>query len=95
MERTYELIYVINPTLSEEAHAALTARVENLVSANGKVVNVDDWGKKRLAYEIEDHKEGHYILLTFEANAEAPREIERVMRITDGVLRYLVIRKEG
>lgn len=94
MAREYELIYVLNPTLGEDGLVALNDKIKELVEANGSVVSLDDWGKKRLAYEIDDQREGHYVLVTFSAEQDAPREIERIMRITDGVLRYLVIRKE-
>ena len=94
MAREYELIYVLNPTWGEDSLVALNDKIKELVEANGSVVSVDDWGKKRLAYEIDDQREGNYVLVTFSAEHDAPREIERIMRITDGVLRYLVIRKE-
>ena len=95
MARAYELLYVIDPRLDEEATKALNDRIQNLVSANGTVGETEDWGKKRLAYEIDDQREGTYVLVNFTAEAEAPREIERVLRIADGVLRYLIVNKKA
>lgn len=94
MAREYELIYILNPTLGEEGLAALNEKIRQMVESKGTIVNVDEWGKKALAYEIDDQREGYYMLLTFSAESTVPREIERIMRITDGVMRYLVIRKE-
>ncbi|HHX36981.1 MAG TPA: 30S ribosomal protein S6 [Clostridiaceae bacterium] len=94
MAREYELVYVLNPTIGEEELTALNDRINKLVEMHGTVVSVDDWGIRRLAYEIEDLKEGHYFLLTFTAESNGPREIERVLRISDGILRFLIIRKE-
>ncbi|MGI6545838.1 MAG: 30S ribosomal protein S6 [Fastidiosipilaceae bacterium] len=89
----YEMVYILNPVLGEESVTALNERVKSLIEANGELADVDEWGRKRLAYEIQDQREGIYYLANFSANADAPREIERVMRITEGVLRYLIIRK--
>ncbi|MGI6078529.1 MAG: 30S ribosomal protein S6 [Fastidiosipilaceae bacterium] len=94
MAREYELVYILNPTIGEEEQAALNDRINNLVEANGTVVSVDDWGNRRLAYEIQDLKEGHYYLVNFTAETDGPREIERILRILDGILRFLIIRKE-
>jgi small subunit ribosomal protein S6 len=60
----------------------------------GTVVNVDEWGKRRLAYEINDISEGYYILINFEANPELPKELDRIFRISDSVLRHLIINLE-
>jgi small subunit ribosomal protein S6 len=92
--REYEMIYILNPTPGEEGVAALNERVKALLEANGEVSSIDEWGRKRLAYEIEDQREGYYYLANFSASTEAPREIERIMRITEGVMRYLIVRKE-
>lgn len=91
--RKYELIYVLSPALSEEELAAAKERVQSLVASLGEVGEVQDWGRKRLAYEIQDFKEGVYGLINFSAEANAPSEIERVLKITDNVLRFLVVRQ--
>lgn len=95
MIREYEMVYVLNPTLGEESVTTLQERVKDLVEANATELQIEDWGRKKLAYEIEDQREGLYALATFKAEEHAPREIERILRITDGVLRYLIIRKES
>lgn len=83
----------MSPALSDEELAAAGERVNALVASVASVDEVETWGRKRLAYEIEDHKEGVYTLIRFSAEPEAPKEIERVMSITEGVLRYLVVRQ--
>lgn len=93
LAREYEMLYIMSPALSDEELAAAHERVNALVASVGTVGEVEAWGRKRLAYEIEDHKEGVYTLLHFNAEPEAPKEIERIMSITEGVLRYLVVRK--
>ncbi len=93
MTREYEMLYIMSPALSDEDLAAAQERINALVASVGTVTDVEAWGRKRLAYEIEDHKEGVFTLIHFSATPEAPREVERVMSITEGVLRYLVIRK--
>ncbi len=87
------MLYIMSPALSDEELTTANERVNALVASVGTVGEVEAWGRKRLAYEIEDHKEGVFTLLHFSAEPEAPKEIERVMSITEGVLRYLVVRK--
>ncbi len=94
MNRTYEVVTVLSPALGEEGLAATSAKIKALVESAAEIVNIDDWGRKRLAYQVDDQKEGYYTLTTFRAGPEFPKELERVLKITEGVLRYLVIRKE-
>ena len=91
---TYEALYIINAQLSEEGIKALVDKFTTLVSDNGTVVTVDEWGKRRLAYPINDMEEGYYVLLTFKSESAFPAELERVFGITDGIMRYMVIRLE-
>lgn len=93
LTREYEMLYIMSPALSTEELAAANERVSALIASVGTVDEVEAWGRKRLAYEIEDHKEGVYTLIRFSAGPEAPKEVERIMSITEGVLRYLVVRK--
>ncbi len=91
----YELAVVYNPTLEEEAYAAAQAGVQSLIERfGGKVENVDDWGKKRLAYEIQKLREGVYNFVTFTGEPSVPVEVEKRMRIMDNVLRYLITKVE-
>ena len=93
--KAYELLYIIRPDLDEEATTALVDRLGGLVTSNGgDNLTVEKWGKRRLAYEIEDYKEGQYILMNFEGEGRTSQEIERVMKISEDVIRFLTVRKE-
>ena len=90
----YEAMYILDPALSEEAIAALVAKFKAVVEANGTVSEIDEWGKRRLAYPINDLNEGHYVLMTFTAAPELPAELDRVLKITEGVMRSMIICKD-
>ncbi len=92
----YELTYIIDPTLEEAARKELIAKVANLItSGGGEVEKIDEtWGKRRLAYVINYKTEGWYVLVTFQAPAELPRELERNLRINESVIRYLTVKLE-
>lgn len=94
MARKYEAMVILNPALGEDAVNATVEKVKGLVEASSTLEQFDVWGKKRLSYEIDDQKEGYYVLINFSAEAEFPKELERVLKITEGVLRYLVIRTD-
>ncbi len=89
----YETVFIVSPVLDEEADAAVVEKFTNLIAANGEISKVDDWGKRRLAYPIDDLTEGHYVLVEFVSGTEFPAELERIYGITDGILRSIVIRK--
>jgi small subunit ribosomal protein S6 len=92
--KAYELVYIIKPGEEEVINATVT-KFENLIKNNGGVIEkLDRWGKKRLAYEIKDLTEGYYVLVHFNAEPKTVREVERVMKITDEVIRHLLIVKE-
>ena len=94
--KAYEILYVIRPDLDEEATTALIDRLSELVTGNGgDNVTVDKWGKRRLAYEIQDYREGQYVLMNFKGEAHTSRELERVMKISDDVIRFLTVRKDN
>ena len=92
----YELTYIIDPTLEEAARKELIAKVANLITnGGGEVEKIDEtWGKRRLAYVINYKTEGWYVLVTFQAPAELPRELERNLRINESVIRYLTVKLE-
>ena len=93
--KAYELLYIIRPDLDEEATTALVDRLSGLVASNGgDNLTVEKWGKRRLAYEIQDYKEGQYILMNFEGEGRTSQELERVMKISDDVIRFLTVRKD-
>ena len=92
----YELALVVNAKIEDEARAAVVEKAKGYIARyNGNVTEVEEWGKKRLAYEIQKMREGYYYFIQFEADADCPAEIERHVRIMDNVLRYLVVRKDA
>ena len=90
----YEAVYILNPDLTEEQIAALVERFKSVVEANGTVSEVNEWGKRRLAYPINDLMDGYYVLMTFTAAAAIPAELDRIFRITDGVMRSMIVCKD-
>ena len=91
--RQYELIYVIAPDVDDAGVAELHARVEEIVTAGGgRIDKTDNWGRRRLAYEIDRHKEGTYVLELFTGSGAIVAELDRRLKVTDNVLRYLVVR---
>lgn len=92
----YELAVVLSAKLEDEARTAAMEKVQGLITRfGGTISDVDDWGKKRLAYEIKKEKEGYYSFIHFEAEASAPAEIESRIRIMEPVLRYLCVRQDA
>ena len=90
--RKYETLFIINPELEEEATQAVVEKFTNLLKNEGaETVSVDEWGKKKLAYEIDKLNEGYYVLITFEAPSEVPEELQRVFKIDGNILRYIVV----
>ena len=89
----YEVVYIIDPAVEDEARKALIAKFNDLITGNGGSVDkVEEWGKRRLAYAIDYKTEGYYVLVNFQAEADLPKELERNLQISDSVIRYLVIR---
>ena len=89
----YEVVYIIDPAVEEEARKALIARFNDLIAGNGGSVDkVEEWGKRRLAYAIDYKTEGYYVLVNFQAEADLPKELERNLQISDSVIRYQVIK---
>jgi small subunit ribosomal protein S6 len=93
--RKYETIFILHPSLDEEAVKANIEKFKGVIANGGGTVdNVDFWGKRKLAYEINKINEGFYTLVNFSANADLPKELDRVFRITDGVIRHIIIKEE-
>jgi len=90
----YESVVIINPNLEAESIKALINKFSDLINTDGKVVSVEEVGNKKLAYEIKKQKEGYYIIFKFEANPALISELERNYRITDTVLKHIVIKEE-
>lgn len=92
-ERVYEVLFIADPNLGEPEVDALTATVQSFLEKEGaKIQKVEKWGKKRLAYLIGKHREGSYVLMVVEANASAVKEVERRIRVTDGVVKFMTVR---
>ena len=91
----YEVVYVLDPAQGEEAIAAQVANFKSLAEQNGSDVVVEEWGNCKLAYPINYKTEGYYVLTTFAAASELPRELERNLNNDEGILRFLVVRQNG
>ena len=91
----YETVMVIDPKLSEEEVVNLVEKFKTLISNNGTIDgDVQEWGKRKLAYEIDDNKEGYYFLINFTSDSQFPAELNRIYNITDGIMRSLVVKKD-
>ena len=92
----YELALVVNAKIEDEAREAVVEKAKGYVARyGGTVTEVEEWGKKRLAYEVQKMREGFYYFIQFEADATCPAEVERHVRIMDNVMRYLFVKKEA
>lgn len=92
----YELALVVNAKIEDDARVATVESVKELITRfGGTITKVDEWGKKRLAYEIQKMKEGYYFFIKFESDSACPGEIESRVRIMESVIRYLCIRQDA
>ena len=87
----YETLFIVTPTRGEEEAAAVADKFKALVETNGTVDKVEDWGKRRLAYPINDLTEGYYTLVQFTSVPSFPAELDRVFKITDGIMRSIIV----
>lgn len=93
--RKYETIFILHPSLDEEAVKANVEKFKGVIENGGGVVeNVDNWGKRKLAYEISKVNEGYYTLINFNAESELPKELDRMFRISDSVIRHIIVKEE-
>ncbi|MBQ9690785.1 MAG: 30S ribosomal protein S6 [Eggerthellaceae bacterium] len=92
--KAYELLFFVAPTIEEEVKLAAMKRIETTITAeNGTIDNVEDWGRRKLAYEIADLAEGDYTLVDFHADPQSIAELDRILRITDAVVRHKIVRR--
>lgn len=92
----YELAVVVNAKIEDDARAAVIEKVQSYITRfGGQITDVDEWGKRKLAYEIQKMREGYYYFIHFEADTTAPAEIEARLRIMDNVMRYLCVRQDA
>ena len=95
VKHSYETVFILSTKLGDDGIASLVEKFKNLIAANGTVDSVDEWGKRRLAYEINKETEGYYALINFTSPASFTAELDRVYKITDGVLRSLIVKKDA
>lgn len=92
--KAYELLFFVAPSIDEETRLAVMKRIDTAITAdNGTVDNVDNWGKRKLAYEVNGFTDGDYTLIDFHANPESIAELDRVLRITDAVERFMIVKR--
>ena len=90
----YELMFIIDPTLEDEKKETTVETVKGIIEADGTVGEVDVWGLRKLAYPIQKKNEGYYVVVTFQASPELPKELDRRLRISEVVMRHLIINKD-
>ena len=91
----YEIMYIVRPNIEDEAQKALVERFNNVLTEQGaEITNVKEWGKRRLAYEINDFRDGQYMLVNVSAKPEAVQEFDRLAKISEDIIRHIVIREE-
>ncbi len=90
--KNYELMYILRGELEDEKKEAILERLRGIIEADGEIENVDDWGNRKLAYEIDKKNDGHYMLINFKSGTDTPKELRRVLGITDGVMRVMVVK---
>jgi small subunit ribosomal protein S6 len=91
---SYETIYIVDMTNGEEATQATVEKFKSLIESSATIESVETWGKRRLAYPINDLTEGYYVLINFKSAPDFPKELDRVFNITDGILRSIIIKKD-
>lgn len=90
----YETIFVINPEADEEMIQSLIEKAKAIIEENGSVENIDEWGKRKLAYEVKGFLEGYYVLMNFTAETSIPAELDRVFKITENIIRHIIIKED-
>ena len=92
--KKYEVMFIIDPTLEDAQKDATVETVQGIIASEGEVENVDVWGMRKLAYPIQKKNEGYYVVIDFSADTELPKELDRRLRISDNVIRHMIISKE-
>ncbi len=93
--RKYEAMYIIRPNIDDESKKALVERFDNILTENGaEITESKDWGKRRLAYEIKDYREGYYHIVKFVAKPEAVQEFDRLIKINEDIIRHIVVKED-
>lgn len=93
--RNYEILFIVDSALEKEAISKVIDKLKELIDKNGgKTKGADEWGKRKLAYSVSGHTDGYYTLIDFEGETRTVKELDRVAKITDAVIRYMITRKE-
>lgn len=90
----YEVMFIIEAALEDDKKEAAIEMVKEVISAGGEVGKVDIWGMRRLAYPIEKKNDGYYVLIEFKANSDLPKELDRRLKISDSIIRHIIINKD-
>ncbi len=94
MLRKYETIFIVKPTLGEDAIKEVVEKFKNFIETSATIDSFDEWGKRKLAYTIQDNTEGYYVLVNFESEPTFPQELERLYKISEDILKFIVIKKD-
>ena len=94
MLKKYETIFIIDSEVGEENTKALVEKFKTMIETSAQLESIDEWGKRKLAYEINDKTEGYYVLVNFSSSPNFPAELERVYKITEGILKFITINKD-
>ncbi len=92
--RKYETVLIFIPDLEEEKRNTLFDRLKGIIEEDGTITNIDEWGNRKLAYEINDYTEGYYVIVNFEGSFETVKELDRVAKISDGIMRHMIVRED-
>ncbi len=92
--RKYEGVFIFKSNMEDENRNQLFDRLKGIIEGNGTITNIDEWGTRKLAYEINDLTEGYYIILNFETTPETVQELDRICKISDSIMRHMVIRED-
>lgn len=92
--KKYEAVFVFAPNMEEELRNSVVERFKGIIESNGSIDKIDEWGMRKLAFEINDYNEGYYTLLNFEAGSDVIDELNRIAKITDSVIRHMIIRED-
>lgn len=92
--KNYEVLFILDPVMNDEAKNAMIERVKEIINDGGEAGEVDIWGNKKLAYEINKKKDGYYVVIQFKANSDMPKELDRRLRISDSIMRHIIVLKD-
>lgn len=92
--KNYEVLFILDPVMDDSEKNAMIERVKEIINDGGEAGEVDIWGNRKLAYEINRKKDGFYVLIQFKANADMPKELDRRLRISDSIMRHIIVCKD-